>query len=99
QEYEIWSGLAPGTTRLQIGTTTNSTMAATPGVVPSTNDGTREIRAAPAGSVNGTKAIGASVGGCFILRFNGPALQREESLRPLLNEEDDEHEHRNLCEH
>src|SRR5207244_3081922 len=71
---------------LPIGNTTNSTMSATPIAIHSRCAGKRERRAAPTARFSGTNAAGIS-------RFNGAALQREQSLRPLLNEDDDEDEH------
>src|SRR5436309_3342315 len=85
-ESEVCSGLVSGTSRLQMGNTTNSTIAATPIAIHSRCAGKRERRAAPTARFSGTNAAGIS-------RFNGAALQREQSLRPLLNEDDDEDEH------
>src|SRR5207302_3793776 len=72
--------------RLHTGNTTNSTIAATPIAIHNRCDGKRERRAAPAARFSGTNAAGIS-------RFNGAALQRKQSLRPLLYEDDDEDEH------
>src|SRR5205809_3342773 len=72
--------------RLHTGNTTNKTIAATPIAIHNRCDGKRARRAAPAVRFRGTNAAGIS-------RFNRTALQREQSLRPLLNEDDDEDEH------
>src|SRR5436190_8327223 len=72
--------------RLHTGNTTNRTIAATPTAIHSRWDGKRASRAAPPAKLSGTNAAGIS-------RFNGADLQREHSLRPLLNEDDDEDEH------
>src|SRR5512138_1097442 len=87
------NALPAGTTRLPIGKTTNSTTAAMPIAIQTRDDGTREMRAAPAGSISGMKATDKGS------RFNGAALQCEQSLRPLLDEDDDEDEHGDLREH
>src|SRR5437763_8158511 len=80
------NALVAGTTRLQMGNTTNSTIAATPIAIHSRCPRKRERRAAPTARFSGTNAAGIS-------RFNGAALQRDQSLRPLSNEDDDEDEH------
>ena len=77
------------------GTTTKSTSAATPIARPSAARGRQRARsAARRADADGHEARRASAS-CF----HRPALQREQALRPLLDEDDDEHEHRDLREH
>src|SRR5262245_42694078 len=82
--------LCAGTARLQIGKTTKSTSAATAYATQTACGGNRGRRVEAVCS--GRKAVGMS-------RFNGAPSQCEQSLRPFLDEEDDEDQHGDLREH
>src|SRR5712671_373228 len=83
QYAEAWKGLAAGTTRFSSGKTTKITQATAPSA------------AQPLGPYRRENA------GEFgpILNFHGSPLQGEHALWAPLDEEDDEHEHRDLGEH
>src|SRR5712664_2862950 len=83
QYAETWKGLEAGTTRFSSGKTRKSTPATAPSAVQPFAPYRREK----------AEEIGP------ILGFQGPALQGEHALRAPLDEDDDEDEHRDLCEY
>src|SRR4030095_10353464 len=83
--------LPAGTSRLPMGTITKRTRAAMPMNAHARPDHNRGRAPAPWVTLPGTKA-GIRLG------LNGAPLQGKQSLRPLLDEDDDEDEHRDLGE-
>src|SRR6185503_7120046 len=84
QYCETWNGLDGGTSRLNTGNTMNSTAANAPSAVQPRIPYRREI----------VVAIGP-----MRLRLGCAPFEREQSLRPALDEDDDEYEHRDLGDH
>src|SRR5688500_587500 len=84
QYCETWNGLDGGTSRLNTGKTMNSTAANAARAIQPFVPYRREI----------VVAIGP-----IRLRLGGAPFEREQSLRPALDEEDDEHQHHDLGDH
>src|SRR4030095_4842167 len=98
QKLERWSGFDSGTTRCSTGTTTRST-AVTAKIAVHTGNGKRRVMQRSSQD----PAAMSREGGCrFLLRasrLSAPSLQCKQSLRPLLDEKDDEDQHHDLREY
>src|ERR1700682_4138622 len=90
---EMWNALAAGAARVPNGNTMNSTNAARQNAAHTGRERARcEFAALPAGFSGAKPTDMAS-------RFNGAALERKQALRPLLDEDHDEDQNRDLGEH
>src|ERR1700741_2237525 len=104
QNADRCSGCAAGSIRLRIGNSRNAAMAKPPSarrrgevkfMAPTQKSGTDHVFHFATGYGKRGLSLIFSFGSCL----DRPSLQREQSLRPALDEDDDEDEQRDLRQH